>query len=55
MLSIWTDIGDAITDFANSVKDFFVDNSRNPFLWVGIIIVGLFIFEMVFKTLNKND
>lgn len=53
-LSIWTDIGNKVVEFANDVKDFFVDNSRNPFLWVGIILVVLFLFEIVFKALSKD-
>lgn len=54
ILSIWTQIGDFFTDLAKNIKDFFVENSRNPFLWVGIIIIGLLIFEYVYKSLHKD-
>lgn len=36
------------------VKEFFIDNGHNPILWIGIILVGLFLFEIVFKALNKD-
>ena len=41
-------------ELANDIRDFFVENSRNPFLWVGIIIVGLLIFETVYKALHRD-
>lgn len=54
VLSIWSNIIDKLTEIANNVKDFFLENSRNPFLWVIIIIIVLVIFEYVFKSLNKD-
>ena len=54
ILSIWSNIGNKITEFANSVKDFFLENSRSPFLWVGILIVGLIIFEYVYRKLSGD-
>ncbi len=53
-LSIWNDIGNFFVELANDIRDFFVENSRNPFLWVGIIIVGLLIFETVYKALHRD-
>lgn len=41
-------------EFFEPVKEFFVNNSRNPFLWVGIIVLGLLVFEIVYKALNKD-
>lgn len=54
ILSIWTDIGNSIMEFLKDVKDFFVDNSRNPFLWVSIILLGLIIFEFTYRSLHKD-
>lgn len=54
MLSIWTNIGSEITDFTEKVKDFLIENERNPFLWVGIIIVALIIFELVYNALKDK-
>lgn len=36
------------------VRNFLIDNSRNPFLWVGIILVGLIVFEIVYKLLHRD-
>lgn len=54
LLSIWTDIGNKINEIALEVKDFFLENSRNPFLWVVIVIFVLIMFEFVYKKLNKD-
>lgn len=48
--SIW----ESINNFLIDVKDFFIENSRNPFLWVSIILLGLLIFEFVFRALHKD-
>lgn len=49
-LSIW----ESIQNFLGDVKEFFVQNSHNPFLWVGIILIGLIIFELTFRALHKD-
>lgn len=51
MLSIMININ----DLADRIKDFFIKNSSNPFLWIGIIIVALVIFSIVYQSLNKNE
>lgn len=53
-LSIWSNISEAVTDFLQNVKEFFIQNSRNPFLWIAIIIIGLIVFETVWKALNND-
>lgn len=53
-LNIWTDIKLWFIEFFNDIKDFFVEHSRNPFLWIAIILIGLIIFEFVYRTLNKD-
>ena len=52
MLSV---LGDEITEIASDIKYFFVNNSHNPFLWVGIIVVALIIFELVYNALKDKD
>ena len=52
--NIWNNINKWFNDVTNDVKAFFVDNSRNPILWIVIIIIGLAIFEFVYKSLNKD-
>ncbi|MEG2322503.1 MAG: hypothetical protein RSB71_03380 [Bacilli bacterium] len=51
MLSIWSNI----KDFFEGIKEWFMANSSNPFLWVGIIIIGLLIFEFTYQALHKGD
>lgn len=47
-------IMDKINEIGNNIKNFFLENSHNPFLWIGIILVGLLIFELVYKSLHKD-
>ena len=54
MLNIFTDISTWFDEVSEPIRNFFVENARNPFLWVGIIVVGLFVFEMTYKALNKG-
>ncbi len=37
-----------------SLGDFFLSNTRNPFLWIGIFIVGLIIYMFVYNALKKE-
>lgn len=53
-LSIFTNINNWFNDATKGIKQFILDNTRNPFLWVGIIILGLLVFELTYKALNKN-
>lgn len=54
MLNIFTDIGNWFNEVTEPVRDFFVENARNPFLWVGIIVIGLIVFEVTYKALSKD-
>ena len=53
-LSIWTDIENWFGEITRDIKDFFVEHSRNPFLWIIIILIGLLIFESVYRALHKD-
>ena len=54
ILSIWTNIGNKIGEFGNEIKEFFLENNRNPILWVGLFLIGLLIFELTYKALQKD-
>ena len=54
VLNIFTDISEWFTKVTEPVKEFIIENTRNPILWVGIILVGLIIFEITYKALNKK-
>ena len=48
-------IVDSLTKFLNNSKEFFIENSRNPFLWVAIILLALLIFEFVYNALKDKN
>ncbi len=52
--NLWNNINNWFVEITKNVKGFFLENSRNPFLWVGIIIIGLLIFEWVYKSLHRD-
>lgn len=53
-LSIFSTIWEKLNEIAIDVKDFFLENNRNPILWVGIILIGLALFEIVYNKLHKD-
>ena len=53
-VNLWKSVNSWFVEFTKNIKDFFVENSRNPFLWVGIILIGLLIFETVYKALHRD-
>ena len=52
---MYLSLGSKITEFFNNVKDFFLEHSRNPFLWVSIILLFLLVFEFVYNTLKDKQ
>ncbi len=48
------EIGNFIGEGLEHIKNFFIEHSQNPFLWIGIIILGLVIFEVVYGRLNNE-
>jgi len=46
-------IMDTINEGANSFKDWIIDNSGNPLLWIGLFFLGIFIFLITYRALNK--
>lgn len=53
-LNIFGKIGESIIKFFYNTKEFFITYSKNPFLWIGIILLGLLILELVYQALNKE-
>ncbi len=49
---------DSVINFFNEVseniKAFFIEHGQNPFLWIGIIILGLIVFEYLYGRLNNE-
>lgn len=50
VLTIWENI----EQFFENVKGFFIENGNNPVLWIGLFLLGLIVFEIVFQALNKE-
>ena len=48
------DIMETLEKWAETFKEFIMENHTNPFLWVGIILVCLVIFGVVYSALSKN-
>lgn len=47
-------IVDNIEKIALNIKNWFIQNGGNPFLWVGIILFGIFMFEVIYQSLHKD-
>ncbi len=43
-----------IEKFAFKVKEWFIENGGNPILWIGIFLFGVFMFEVIYQSLNKD-
>ena len=52
--NLWKNINDWFVDITKNIQGFFLENSRNPFLWIIIILLGLLIFEWVYRALHKD-
>ena len=48
-------MGNWFSDVTTPVRNFFIEHARNPFLWVGIILIGLIVFELTYKALHKDN
>lgn len=46
-------IMDSINEVADNFKNWIIDNSTNPLLWVGLFFLGIFIFVVTYRALNK--
>jgi len=48
------DIMETLENWFQPLKDFIVENHGNPFLWVGLFILGLIIFSATYSALSKE-
>ena len=52
--NLWNNINTWFNDITKDFKDFIIANTRNPILWIAIIIIGLLVFEWVYKALHRD-
>lgn len=52
--NLWNNINTWFNDITKDFKDFIIANTRNPILWIAIIVIGLLIFEWVYKSLHRD-
>lgn len=50
ILSLW----DEMNQVAESFKEWIIEHSSNPLLWVGLFLLGLLIFAITYKALQKE-
>ncbi len=50
ILGLW----DTLNNWSLQFKNFIFDNSDNPLLWIGIVVIGFLLFKVVFNSLNKD-
>ena len=47
-------IKEFIVNAPENFKNFIIENSRNPILWIALFFGGLLVFFLTFNALNKN-
>lgn len=45
---------DSINEISNNFKEWIIDNSTNPLLWIGLFFLGILVFVITFRALNKQ-
>lgn len=50
ILSIWENIN----EIADNVKEWIIEHSTNPILWVGLFFLGILIFTTTYRALHKD-
>lgn len=48
-------IMETLEKWSENLKSWIMENYGNPILWVGIVVVGLVLFKLLFGTLNRNE
>ncbi len=43
-----------IEEWLSPFRAWFADNSKNPLFWVGYFILGMIIFTVTYKALNRD-
>lgn len=47
-------IMDNINEIANNFKEWIIAHSTNPVLWVGLFFLGILVFAVTYRALNKQ-
>ena len=47
-------IMETLEGWAETFKEFIMDNHSNPILWITIILIGLALFGFLYNSLSKN-
>ena len=47
-------IVDKLNEWIEPFKNFVMKNHDNPMMWLGFIIIGIFVFSTVFGALHRN-
>ena len=37
-----------------NIQDFLISEGRNPFIWIGLFILGLVVFFLTYSALHKD-
>ena len=45
---------DSINDVADNFKEWIINNSNNPLLWIGLFFLGILVFVVAYRALNKQ-
>lgn len=45
---------DNINKVADNFKEWIIENSTNPLLWVGLFFLGIFVFIVTYRSLNRQ-
>ncbi len=50
ILNLW----ETISKIPEEFKNWIVSNGRNPILWTGLFLIGLVVFGITYRALNKT-
>ena len=53
VLSIVDKVVDFMTPIMENFKEWIIDNSMNPILYIGLFVLGLLIFLVTYRALSK--
>lgn len=55
MEEFFNNVGKWFEDVFKPVLDFFYTHRDSPFLWIGLLLIGLLISKLTYDALNKNN
>jgi len=53
VLNIIDSIIETMTEVTDAFKEWIINNSTNPLLWIGLFFLGIFVFVATYKALSK--